>query len=287
MLVKKKILSLVIVFIVCLSVSLFFFFNSDKEKFKKIKKWFILLDYNLERSLPKGELAKYDMAILDPDVHMSLTDFSKETILIAYISIGEAEDYRGYWKDIEGADWIIGRNPNWEGNYYVDYTDSEWQQLILEVVIPGIIEQEFKGLMLDTIDTYYVLENMGKVDAKKSMAEFIHKIHKTYPSLLLISNNGFDILEIISEDISGILTEDIFMMVDFDNDSYKKVPKEDSEYKLDILQGIQKKHNLPIFVIDYIPSDNRKMIEENIEKLKQLKFLPYIAEKNLDRIYEN
>jgi len=255
--------------------------------FKKIKKWFILLDYNSDLKISGKELTKYEMAILDPDAHMPLTEFSKKTILIAYISIGEAEDYREYWKDIEAVDWIVGQNPNWEGNYYVDYSNPEWQQLILEVVIPKIIKQKFKGLMLDTIDTFYVLENMGKVDAKKNMAEFIHKIHKMYPSLFLISNNGFDILENISEDISGVLTEDIFMMVDFDNDSYKKVPKEEREYKLGILREMQQKHNLPIFVIDYIPNDNKKMIEENIKKLKQLKFVPYIAEKNLDRIYEN
>ena len=60
-----------------------------------------------------------------------------EKLLITYISIGEAENYRYYWESSwdadedgdpdEGApDWLDIENPEWEGNYKVHYWDTEW-----------------------------------------------------------------------------------------------------------------------------------------------------------------
>src|ERR1035441_7602386 len=54
--------------------------------------------------------------------------------VIAYISIGEAEDYRAYWQRAWDADrdgqpdagapaFLLAQNPEWKGNYRVKY----WQ----------------------------------------------------------------------------------------------------------------------------------------------------------------
>lgn len=49
-------------------------------------------------------------------------------LILAYMSIGEAEDYRYYWKD-EWKDhppgWMAGENPDWPGNYKVKYWEAE------------------------------------------------------------------------------------------------------------------------------------------------------------------
>ncbi len=51
-------------------------------------------------------------------------------IVIAYLSIGEAEDYRFYWKkewNKNKPDWIVSENENWSGNYIVEYWNPEWK----------------------------------------------------------------------------------------------------------------------------------------------------------------
>jgi len=86
-------------------------------------------------------------------------------LLICYMSIGEAENYRYYWQ----PDWKIGtpsfivkENPNWQGNYVVKYWEPEWQAIILgndSSYLKKIIDAEFDGVYLDIIDAFEQFEN--------------------------------------------------------------------------------------------------------------------------------
>ena len=46
-------------------------------------------------------------------------------MIIAYLSIGEAEDYRFYWNK-KKPNWIVKENENWEGKYW----SPEWKSII-------------------------------------------------------------------------------------------------------------------------------------------------------------
>ncbi|MFT5430410.1 MAG: cysteinyl-tRNA synthetase, partial [Myxococcota bacterium] len=79
--------------------------------------------------------------------------------VLAYISVGEAEDYRPYWRKdwrTSPPKWLGKENPEWKGNYPVRYWDPGWQVLF---VGPGgyldqIHSQGFDGVYLDRIDVY-------------------------------------------------------------------------------------------------------------------------------------
>lgn len=52
-------------------------------------------------------------------------------LVICYMSIGEAEDYRYYWNGAWKTDksaWLAEENPHWKGNYVVKYWDADWQK---------------------------------------------------------------------------------------------------------------------------------------------------------------
>ena len=56
-------------------------------------------------------------------------------ILLSYLSIGEAERYRPYWQPdwydpAKKPAWLGDENPDWPGNFDVQYWHPEWQQLI-------------------------------------------------------------------------------------------------------------------------------------------------------------
>ena len=254
-----------------------------------VQNWFALLDYSLDQGNNHlSFIAKFDMAIFDADHHPVLDEIKKDFILIAYVSLGEAESYRPYWEDINDASWIIRENPNWQENYYVDIRNSQWQQVILEKVIPGIISQGFHGIFMDTLDTAEILEEgfEGRYcGAKEAMIQLIVQIRKKYPELLLISNNGFYLLNEIAPYLNGMLVEDIHMLIDFKNDSYKRVSRIEREEKIQILQPLMNQYDLPVFVIDYVDSDDKRNIRRCIKSSKKLGFKPYVAEKNLDKIY--
>jgi len=81
-------------------------------------------------------------------------------LLICYMSIGEAEEYRYYWQ----TDWSVGNpsfideeNPDWHGNFRVKYWDTEWQSIIYgndNSYLKKILDADFDGVYLDIIDAF-------------------------------------------------------------------------------------------------------------------------------------
>lgn len=87
-------------------------------------------------------------------------------LIIGYMSIGEAEDYRYYWQeDWEpgNPDWIVAENPDWEGNFKVKYWDQGWKSHIYgdtESYLQKILDAGFDGVYLDIIDAFYYFEEL-------------------------------------------------------------------------------------------------------------------------------
>jgi uncharacterized protein (TIGR01370 family) len=89
--------------------------------------------------------------------------------IVAYISIGEAEDYRPYWRREWGRNgkltpaapaWLGAENPDWEGNYLVKYWDLEWQSIMLAAV-DDAMNRGFDGVYLDIVDGFEAFEQDG------------------------------------------------------------------------------------------------------------------------------
>ncbi len=71
---------------------------------------------------------------------------------LAYLSVGEAEDYRFYWD----PSWpFLGpENPSWSGNYAVEYWQDAWWEDAIEPYLDRILAQGFDGVYVDRIDAY-------------------------------------------------------------------------------------------------------------------------------------
>ncbi len=87
-------------------------------------------------------------------------------LVISYMSIGEAEDYRYYWQsdwNRNEPEWLDKENPNWKGNYKVWYWNSDWQAIIFgndTSYLKKILDAGFDGVYLDIIDAFeYYDEN--------------------------------------------------------------------------------------------------------------------------------
>lgn len=84
-------------------------------------------------------------------------------LVIAYMSIGEAEDYRYYWDGwkVGSPEFIKKENPNWAGNYKVQYWEDEWQSIIFgndDSYLKKILDAGFNGVYLDIIDAFEYFE---------------------------------------------------------------------------------------------------------------------------------
>ncbi|MBC9930525.1 endo alpha-1,4 polygalactosaminidase [Chitinophaga qingshengii] len=120
----------------------------------------------------------YDVLIIDAFPDTDGTTWTKDQInalkkkknggkrlVLAYMSIGQAEDYRWYWN----PDWLnnppawFGKlDPKWEGNYNVRYWMPEWKAFIYgnaDSYTQKILNAGFDGTYLDPVDASEYWEN--------------------------------------------------------------------------------------------------------------------------------
>lgn len=85
-------------------------------------------------------------------------------MVICYMSIGEAENYRYYWQTSWNSTppaWMEAENPDWEGNFKVQYWETDWQQIIYgndNSYLKKILDAGFNGAYLDIIDAFEYFE---------------------------------------------------------------------------------------------------------------------------------
>ncbi|SHG04609.1 cysteinyl-tRNA synthetase, unknown class [Flavobacterium segetis] len=81
-------------------------------------------------------------------------------LVVSYMSIGEAEDYRYYWESGWSKNkpvWLDAENPAWPGNFKVRYWSSDWQNIIYSnenSYLKKILNAGFDGVYLDIIDAF-------------------------------------------------------------------------------------------------------------------------------------
>lgn len=207
--------------------------------------------------------------------------------VIAYVSIGEAEVYRTYWRKEWSSNghvsaaapaWLGTENPEWKGNYRVNYWNADWQKLILPA-IDGAMTNGFDGVYLDIVDGFETFEQAGgdfidnrinpetKQSYRRDMVDWVKAIatrtRAKNPDALVIPQNGSQLLEQpdFLATISGIGIEDLF------TDGDKVQSKSQTREVLDKLKPIAKA-NKPVLVIEYpkraeLQAASKKLAHEN------------------------
>ena len=153
--------------------------NENSSQLSDVKNYLIILNprkfSDKKTYLNSIRNSNYDMVFIDlfyngeelekEDVDSLKTKPNgKKRKICTYISIGEAEDYRDYWKsswDISKPSWIDKENPEWERNYKVKFWETAWKKLLYgndNAYLDRAIKAGFDGAYLDVIDAYEYFE---------------------------------------------------------------------------------------------------------------------------------
>ena len=121
-------------------------------------------------------------------------------VVLAYISVGEAEDYRWYWRaSWEPGDppWLGRENPEWPGNYPVRFWNPEWQTIVFRY-LDRLLEAGFDGAYLDKVDVYEEWSN-ERPTARADMAAFVAAIadycRARAPAFYVFPQNGHELID--------------------------------------------------------------------------------------------
>jgi cysteinyl-tRNA synthetase, unknown class len=229
-------------------------------------------------------------------------------LAIAYLSLGEAEDYRYYFdprwtdegedgqSDEDAPDWLKRTNPDWEGNYKVQYWSEDWQQIVLGY-LDRIIAYDFDGVYLDIVDgfEYWSDEENGEdyslteAEAAARMIDFVKTIaahaRAEDEDFVIIPQNGERILEYDTNGdylavIDGIGVEDLYY------DERTAIDPAVTEGRVVYLDKVAEAGK-PVVVVDYVYEGIRDtMVDEFIAKASAAGYFPYAAytDRELDRI---
>jgi len=207
--------------------------------------------------------------------------------VVAYLSIGEAEDYRPYWQSewvsngkrtATAPVWLGIENSDWKGNYQVKYWNADWQKLMLGA-IDDAMARGFDGVYLDIVDGFETYEQGAdgykddrinpetKQTYRRDMVDWVKAIaaraRAKDPAALVIPQNGSqlvadkDLVEVISA--QGI--EDLF------TNGKKLQPASHTDEILGHLKTLASV-NKPVLLIEYPKTPERqalskKLAEEN------------------------
>ena len=182
-------------------------------------------------------------------------------IVLAYLSIGEAEDYRFYWRADwrnKKPDWLLRENPDWPGNFPVKYWHKGWQKII-HTYLEHIIKVGFDGVYLDRVDSFEEFPRDAR--AKARMISFVrdiaHAANRQGRKFYIVPQNGETLLQNkpYRNIISAIGKEDLLFGIKGDE---RPNHKSEISWSTKALL-LAKKAQLPVLVIEYLT--NKKKAE--------------------------
>jgi cysteinyl-tRNA synthetase, unknown class len=172
-------------------------------------------------------------------------------IVLAYMSIGEAESYRWYWP-LRSRAWLGREDPEWPGNYNVRFWHPDWQAIVFQYV-DAIIAAGFDGVYLDRVDAF---ESMGH---REDMVELVDRVSQraksTRADFLVVSQNGDALIPDpkFRRAIDAFAREDLFYG---ENTDGKRNPADDIRRNIGRLKMLADEGK-PVFVVEYPRNDDQ------------------------------
>jgi cysteinyl-tRNA synthetase, unknown class len=212
-------------------------------------------------------------------------------IVLAYLSIGEAQTYRYYWKwywgwvfGVLSPRWLGSENPEWRGNYGVRYWHEGWQNIILggeNSYLDRIVKAGFDGVYLDGVDEYVDMVK-EKRNARALMIAFVKAIAERArvlkPGFLVVPQNAEALLADASyrAAIDAIGKGDLLF-----GDDVSQQPNDPKSILSDVARlKLLTADRKPVFVVEYLGAPQE--IERARRRLERYGFIPYFTDRALD-----
>jgi len=195
-----------------------------QQRLANVSSWFYHIGFLLEEdTVQQMATSPYDMLVIEPIFTESENrDYPiKQTIarlkakradrlVLAYIDIGEAEEWRTYWQQgwkIGAPEWIVADDPDgWEGNYPVAFWHDDWWDIWTadEGQIAQLVDAGFDGVYLDWVEAYSD-ENVvhaaqrEDIDPRLEMISFVGGIaemgRSMNPEFLIVAQNAAELAD--------------------------------------------------------------------------------------------
>ncbi len=243
----------------------------------------------------KGGTSKGDGSEASPLVPLTADEVTrlktgpggKKRLVVSYFSIGEAEQYRFYWKPEfkdQPAPWDMGENCAWPKNNMVRFWSPEWKDIIIRGAnsyLRQIVAAGFDGVYLDRIDVYGLQKDNTRdyeAEMKALVAEIKAVGTQLKPGFLVIAQNAEDLLEdrAYRNTIDGLGKEDLLFGSKGTN---TRNDQKDIAWSMERLAHLRWDYK-PVFTVEY--PETKELAASAMAEHRKLGFVPTSAHRSLD-----
>lgn len=259
--------------------------------------------YQLQRARPEriGETA-YDLLVLS----LSASGGSREVvenlkhsaggdkIVLCYMSIGQAEDYRFYWQREwyeNRPPWLDEPDPDWAGDSWVRYWHPDWQAIIYgspESYLDRILDLGYDGVYLDRVDTYAYYEAQGRETAAREMADFVIGLagyaRERHAGFGVFPQNGEELglrFPDYMEMVTGIGVEDLYY--GYPRDHAPSPPEWTADREAILDQWV--KADKLVLTVDY--SRIAEQVDDAYTRSRARGYVPFVTVRSLGQLIVN
>lgn len=237
--------------------------------------------------LPTDVLSQYSRIIVEADnvkQHELQALLANGSSVFAYLSVGEVSPTREWFNKIK-PEWVLGDNRIWDSKV-MDLGSAGWQEFIIKDIVDPLWQAGYKGLFLDTMDSFKLFANNDVLQKTQidALASLLQVIHKRYPKMRFIANRGFEVIPSIGHLLEAVAAESLFASWDNSLRVYKESNPTDQKWLLNHLKTIKEKLPVDIIIIDYLAPNKRKAAKVLAQRITDEGFIPWVSIPALDMI---
>lgn len=273
-----------------------------------------------EATIEAMAASPFDLIVIDPntgfgDKSLARADIDRlkrkpdggRRIVIGYLSIGEAEDYRPdyfskEYMEEDAPDWLLHENPDWRGNRLVNVCADGWQQTILgdergrslyDSIQPSplhrLIELGLDGVYLDRVDVYMDIKKQCP-EGEMRMVDFVVRLaahaRRTNPQFMVVQQNAEDLLKHarLVKAIDAVAKESLFFGWG-GGEASNSIPVNSADGVRWSVERLNKARaaGRSILTVDY--TVDKSNMASALKRSRDNGYIPYIAPKALNELW--
>jgi uncharacterized protein (TIGR01370 family) len=235
------------------------------------------------------EIGACDVVVLDAEAGGALLARRREgAVFLGYVSLGEADSRRAHFPAVAGQGLLVEPNPNWPDAWFVDLRDERWRRLVLEELVPAVLDRGFHGVFLDTLDDAEFLERRDPArfaGMVEQAADLVRSLRRRYPQAKIMVNRGYALLPRIAGQFDMLLGESVRATCSREGGTCSLLPAAEYEWQRERMWEARRLHPaLRLFSLDYWDPDDAEGIARIYAEQRDNGFVPYVATPDLARV---